>query len=141
MFLPSIRGTLSFWLSRLIQALGTSYVNELDSERALHNLKAWVQHNPKYSGLEIAVDEYSDGTLMDEVRYRTPDLHEVFMCDTPGYECCSIVTPPTVGKRWILMLTTNWSEVDFQGQMRTAMCICQQYACTIRGGVPPASQG
>lgn len=50
------------------QALGTSYVNELDSQKALHNLKAWVQHNPKYSGLEIAVDEYSDGTLMDEVR-------------------------------------------------------------------------
>eukprot|EP00752_Nemacystus_decipiens_P016330 g14605.t1 len=48
-------------------ALGTSYVNELDSQKALHNLKAWVQHNPKYSGLEIAVDEYSDGTLMDEV--------------------------------------------------------------------------
>ena len=50
-----------------MQALGTSYVNELDSERALRNLMAWVQHNPKYSGLEIAVDEYSDGTLMDEV--------------------------------------------------------------------------
>ncbi|CAM9102957.1 unnamed protein product [Pylaiella littoralis] len=48
-------------------ALGTSYVNELDSQKALHNLKAWVEHNPKYSGLEIAVDEYSDGTLMDEV--------------------------------------------------------------------------
>lgn len=43
-------------------------MNELDSQKALHNLKAWVQHNPKYSGLEIAVDEYSDGTLMDEVR-------------------------------------------------------------------------
>lgn len=53
--------------SRPTQALGTSYVNELDSQKALHNLKAWVQHNPKYSGLEIAVDEYSDGTLMDEV--------------------------------------------------------------------------
>lgn len=52
----------------MMQALGTSYVNELDSQKALHNLKAWVQHNPKYSGLEIAVDEYSDGTLMDEVR-------------------------------------------------------------------------
>ncbi len=50
------------------QALGTSYVNELDSQKALHNLKAWVEHNPKYSGLEISVDEYSDGTLMDEVK-------------------------------------------------------------------------
>jgi hypothetical protein len=46
---------------------GVSYVNELDPQRALHNLKAWVQHNPKYAGLELTVDEYSDGTLMDEV--------------------------------------------------------------------------
>jgi hypothetical protein len=46
---------------------GVSYVNELDPQRALHNLKAWVQHNPKYAGLELKVDEYSDGTLMDEV--------------------------------------------------------------------------
>lgn len=29
-------------------ALGVSYVNELDSPRALQNLKAWVEHNPKY---------------------------------------------------------------------------------------------
>jgi hypothetical protein len=29
-------------------ALGVSYVNELDSVRALQNLKAWVEHNPKY---------------------------------------------------------------------------------------------
>ncbi|EWM20982.1 peroxisomal targeting signal 1 receptor, partial [Nannochloropsis gaditana] len=48
-------------------ALGVSYVNELDSVRALQNLKAWVEHNPKYQGLEIRVDEYSDGSLMDEV--------------------------------------------------------------------------
>lgn len=54
-------------VARTNKALGTSYVNELDSQRALHNLKAWVQHNPKYAGLEITVDEYSDGTLMDEV--------------------------------------------------------------------------
>jgi hypothetical protein len=48
---------------------GVSYVNELDPQRALHNLKAWVQHNPKYAGLELKVDEYSDGTLMDEVTH------------------------------------------------------------------------
>ena len=29
-------------------ALGVSYVNELDSVRALQNLKSWVEHNPKY---------------------------------------------------------------------------------------------
>lgn len=65
-FLCTCLNLPSFTL-RPAQALGTSHVNELDSQKALHNLKAWVQHNPKYSGLEIAVDEYSDGTLMDEV--------------------------------------------------------------------------
>ncbi|CAM9363071.1 unnamed protein product [Phaeothamnion confervicola] len=66
-------------------ALGVSYVNELDSQKALATLKAswlcwmawlcfflllyaaWVAHNPKYAGLEVVADEYSDGTLMDEV--------------------------------------------------------------------------
>ena len=44
-----------------------SYVNELDPQRALKTLKAWVQHNPKFQGLEIHLDPYSDGSLMDEV--------------------------------------------------------------------------
>ncbi|CAI5717823.1 unnamed protein product [Peronospora destructor] len=53
-------------LSALL-ALGVSNVNELNSQGALKTLKAWVQHNPKFHGLEIQVDEYSDGSLMDEV--------------------------------------------------------------------------
>lgn len=49
-------------------ALGTSYVNELDSVKALETLRIWVAHNPRYQGLDAnVVDEYSDGTLMDEV--------------------------------------------------------------------------
>lgn len=48
-------------------ALGVSYVNEMDYGRALRVLKAWVQHNPAFAGLQIRVDEYSDGTLLDEV--------------------------------------------------------------------------
>lgn len=48
-------------------ALGVSYVNELDSERALQNLRKWVKHNPRFHGMEIIQDAYSDGTLMDEV--------------------------------------------------------------------------
>lgn len=44
-----------------------SYVNELDSHKALATLKTWVKHNPKFHGLEIQLDEYSDGSLMDEV--------------------------------------------------------------------------
>jgi peroxin-5 len=50
-----------------LMALGVSYVNELDSQRALHTLKTWVENNPKFQGMDIAQDEYSDGTLMDEV--------------------------------------------------------------------------
>ncbi|KAH7491920.1 Peroxisome biogenesis protein 5 [Phytophthora ramorum] len=53
-------------LSALL-ALGVSNVNELNPQGALKTLKAWVQHNPKFHGLEIHVDEYSDGSLMDEV--------------------------------------------------------------------------
>lgn len=48
-------------------SLGTSYVNELDSVRALQTLRTWVSHNPRFQGLEVVQDEYSDGTLMDEV--------------------------------------------------------------------------
>lgn len=49
-------------------ALGTSYVNELDSVKALETLRTWVSHNPRYQGLDAnIIDEYSDGTLMDEV--------------------------------------------------------------------------
>ena len=47
--------------------LGISYVNELDSIKALQTLKEWVTNNPRFHGLHIAKDEYSDGTFMDEV--------------------------------------------------------------------------
>lgn len=48
-------------------ALGTSHVNEMDSVRALDCLRSWITHNPDFHGLEMQDDEYSDGTLMDEV--------------------------------------------------------------------------
>mmetsp|Transcript_12240 Transcript_12240/g.19777 ORF Transcript_12240/g.19777 Transcript_12240/m.19777 type:complete len:610 (-) Transcript_12240:40-1869(-) len=48
--------------------LGVSYVNELDQERALKNLKAWVVNNPSFQGLEVeSEDLYGDGSLMDDV--------------------------------------------------------------------------
>ena len=34
-------------------ALGVSYVNELNQERALQHLKDWVTHNPSYAGLDL----------------------------------------------------------------------------------------
>jgi peroxin-5 len=39
-------------------ALGVSYVNELDNDRALLNLKAWITHNPKFAGLDLSEDVY-----------------------------------------------------------------------------------
>jgi len=37
-------------------ALGVSYVNELNHAKALENLKAWITHNPKFSGIHIDED-------------------------------------------------------------------------------------
>ena len=48
-------------------AIGISYVNEYDSMKALHALKSWIQHNPSFHSIQVKLDEYSDGTLMDEV--------------------------------------------------------------------------
>ena len=57
-------------------ALGTSYVNELDSAGALTMLKEWVLHHPAFCGLSVPADEYSDGTLMDEVMQLILAAHE-----------------------------------------------------------------
>ena len=59
-----LRKTHTTWS---LLSLGVSYVNELDSEKALRNLRAWVQHNPKFQGMEVLPDAFSDGSLMDEV--------------------------------------------------------------------------
>lgn len=36
-------------------ALGVSYVNELNHERALESMKAWLTHNTKYAGMELPI--------------------------------------------------------------------------------------
>lgn len=41
-------------------ALAVSHVNELNHQRALSNLKAWITHNPKYAGMELTDDLYGD---------------------------------------------------------------------------------
>jgi peroxin-5 len=56
----------AYHLDALLE-LGVSYVNELNQERALKNLMAWVVNNPNFQGLEVKQDEYSDGSLMDDV--------------------------------------------------------------------------
>lgn len=48
-------------------ALGVSYLNELDQDKALQNLKNWVMANPNFYGLSVESDLYGDGSLMDDV--------------------------------------------------------------------------
>ena len=67
--------------------LGVSYVNELNQQKALKNLKAWIIHNPKFAGLSIEADVYGDGSLMDEMMQlmikaaefspNDPEVHQV----------------------------------------------------------------
>ena len=46
------------YASEVRLALGVSYVNELNHAAALDNLKAWITHNPKFSGaLQTPVDD------------------------------------------------------------------------------------
>ena len=55
-------------------ALAVSHVNELNHQRALENLKAWITHNPKYAGMEMTQDLYGaanvegDAKAFDEVQ-------------------------------------------------------------------------
>lgn len=50
-------------------ALSVCYVNELHSVKALETLQQWIQQNPKFMGLQIQPDAYSDGTMLDEVQH------------------------------------------------------------------------
>jgi peroxin-5 len=65
-----------------LRELGTSYVNELNSIRALESLRAWLTHNPRFVGLEISVDAHSDGSLMDEVIHLITEA-QAFAPDDP----------------------------------------------------------
>ena len=54
-----------FNLSALL-ALGTSHVNEMNSEQALECLQGWVKHNPKFHGLEARLKkQYNTDTAED----------------------------------------------------------------------------
>jgi len=46
--------------SEALLALGVSYVNELDHQRALRHLYNWVTHNPSYAGLEMPFTSEGD---------------------------------------------------------------------------------
>lgn len=53
-------------------ALGVSYVNELDSVRALQNLKAWVEHNPKYQVTITAVCQHKTTGVLKHPSFLAP---------------------------------------------------------------------
>ena len=63
-------------------ALGVSYVNELNHERALENMKAWFTHNPKYAGMELPAfrsaedDIYSASSAPQKTLDSNGDLDE-----------------------------------------------------------------
>lgn len=69
-----------------LRDLGTSYVNELNSIRALETLRAWITHNPRFIGLEIKADAYSDGSLMEEV------LHMMMEADAYAPDDAEVLT-------------------------------------------------
>ncbi len=52
--------------SEALLALGVSYVNELDHEKALKNLNNWVTHNPSYAGLDLDVLQEGEASIAGE---------------------------------------------------------------------------
>ncbi len=48
-------------------AMGVSLVNEGKGTGALRMLKSWITNNPNFHGLTFEADEFSDGSLLDEV--------------------------------------------------------------------------
>jgi peroxin-5 len=55
-----------FNLSALL-ALGTSYVNEMNSLEALKCMQEWVKHNPKFHGLEAKLKKEYDINSINDV--------------------------------------------------------------------------
>ena len=49
-------------------ALAVCHVNELNHQRALENLKAWITHNPNYAGMETAEDLYGASNIHGEAK-------------------------------------------------------------------------
>uniref|UniRef100_A0A6U9ZWP5 Uncharacterized protein n=1 Tax=Pseudo-nitzschia australis TaxID=44445 RepID=A0A6U9ZWP5_9STRA len=56
-------------------ALGVSYVNELNHERALENMKAWFTHNPKYAGLEFTLPSSNNTDIASATRNAEDDIY------------------------------------------------------------------
>ena len=57
--------------------LGISYLNDMNTVGALTSLKNWMLHNPIFQHINIKIDEYSDGTMTDDVMQLMLKAHEV----------------------------------------------------------------
>jgi tetratricopeptide (TPR) repeat protein len=79
-------------------SLGASYVNELNPSQALLCLQSWVEHNPKFFGVDVRPDEYSDGSLMDAVTQLMLAVAEQDPQDT------EVPPPPSVWHGMILII-------------------------------------
>lgn len=80
-------------------ALGVSYVNELNHEKALSNMKAWFTHNPKYAGMTMPPDIYGEhsgrqveGPVFDEVKQLLLSALEIDSSDAGDiYEALGVI--------------------------------------------------
>ena len=52
--------------SEALLALGVSYVNELNHEKALESLKGWITNNPKFAGMSVTDDLYGPSESASE---------------------------------------------------------------------------
>ena len=87
--------------------LGVSCVNEMDIERSLKNLKAWVLNNPSFAGIDlqqIASVESSSNNRMFEVELMLRQALKINPGDADVLEVLGVV----------LNTSKNWSDaVDF----------------------------
>ena len=78
-----------FNLSALL-ALGTSYVNEMNSEKALECLQGWVKHNPKFYGLQTKLKmKYNTDTADDVYSGVSNNCNMILFIQLPHVESIS----------------------------------------------------
>ena len=92
-------------------ALGTSYVNEQNSLKALETLRTWLEHNPRYQNLNYSAheDAYSDGTQMDE-------LNQMILA--------AMIHDPSDIEVKVLLGVLNNVSMDYQGAIDSFSAAC-----------------
>lgn len=82
------------YCSDALLALGVSYVNELNTTKALRSLRTWITNHPKFAGIEVGIDVYGnndndtnsnqDGSQFDEVQQLLLQALEELTNSAPG---------------------------------------------------------